>query len=260
MEKVRPLRRERLYSLRAAYSKSSLFRTSDVIRRQANTCSSDGFGRPSSGECDSILWGMESLRGVWEPLRAGTEDLSLARSPGERGRSSLQNPGELSNHVILRANHRDCNRTQAEHGCLQASGGSQPTARRQELPCPLDPRPYTPLPTHQRPIGASQVGLDPDCEPSAGPHSGAKADRERTGEQAQGEGQALNEVALRQATGFLRQAMNPLHAAALHPVRRAPHIAGDEAEADADAQPPGAGMVAAQAADQALLLGRAETT
>ena len=73
-----------------------------------------------------------------------------------------------------------------------------------------------------------------------------------------GERHADHDIAFEEAFGLLGQAMNPFQTVFSHPERGAADVAAEKAEADADAEPPGAGHGVADAIDDLLLLGRAE--
>lgn len=77
-------------------------------------------------------------------------------------------------------------------------------------------------------------------------------------EQAEREGNAVNQITLGQAAWFLHQAVDPFQAADLHPARRAFDLASDEAEANADAGPPDARQMFAPFQNQTFTLGRAD--
>ena len=72
------------------------------------------------------------------------------------------------------------------------------------------------------------------------------------------EREAVDEVAAVEASRLLRHPVQPLEAQRLNGGGRAPHLARDEPERDAEAEEPGARHVVAQAADEPLLLGRAQ--
>src|SRR5581483_2741922 len=58
----------------------------------------------------------------------------------------------------------------------------------------------------------------------------------RTAHQRRAEGDTHEDIPLEQPHWLLPQPMHPLQSADLHPSRRAPHLAAQEAEADADAE------------------------
>src|SRR5919205_4152930 len=88
-----------------------------------------------------------------------------------------------------------------------------------------------------------------------GAERAARAGRERRGQHLGDEGQALQEVAAVEPPWLLRQPVEPLEPEALDENRRAPDLAGHEAERDAAGDEPRVRAPFAQADDEALLLG-----
>src|SRR5688500_2972697 len=77
--------------------------------------------------------------------------------------------------------------------------------------------------------------------------------RDGARQQSSGERQSVHEVPLREPSRLLAEPVDPLESRVLHPARRPSDLAGHEAEADPDAEPPRPRQVPAKLPDQPFL-------